>query len=222
MKKIRDDFDWGDFISQKHMLLDELHKYNIYERYQSVKEGDVVVDIGASVGVFTESIIRKNPKHVYCLEPWPDHFQILKQNMSIYPNVTCIPLGISYHNGINICEKAITFERNIPMECITFDFFKNIFDIANIDFLKSDCECGEYSFLTKDNINDKTIKYISSEMHLAYPEYKLHFKYFRDSVLKYHNRFKVTSINGVDIKGNLYDPLFIYYFNEVHLYIDNT
>ena len=24
-----------------------------------------------------------------------------------------------------------------------------------IDFLKSDCECGEYSFLTKDNINDK-------------------------------------------------------------------
>ena len=67
MKKIRDDFDWGDFISQKHMLLDELHKYNIYERYQSVKEGDVVVDIGASVGVFTESIIRKNPKHVYCL-----------------------------------------------------------------------------------------------------------------------------------------------------------
>jgi 16S rRNA A1518/A1519 N6-dimethyltransferase RsmA/KsgA/DIM1 with predicted DNA glycosylase/AP lyase activity len=41
----------------------------IYERHVQVEEGDVVFDIGASLGPFTFSILDKTPSQVFAFEP---------------------------------------------------------------------------------------------------------------------------------------------------------
>ena len=48
----------------KDAILKEIFEDKIYERFFEVEEGDVVMDIGSSVGPFTYSILEKNPTHV--------------------------------------------------------------------------------------------------------------------------------------------------------------
>ena len=45
---------------EKEILVDK-----IYERFFEVEEGDVVFDIGASLGPFTYSILHKKPSQVF-------------------------------------------------------------------------------------------------------------------------------------------------------------
>ena len=83
-----ENFDWGwmnehsgivvtrpgmDAVSledfHKNGMIMEIFTDQCYEKFYKIKEGDIVVDIGASVGPFTYSILHKKPKHVFCLEP---------------------------------------------------------------------------------------------------------------------------------------------------------
>lgn len=41
------------------VMYEEIVDRNIYERYYEVHDGDVVVDIGANIGLFTMSIMDK-------------------------------------------------------------------------------------------------------------------------------------------------------------------
>lgn len=218
----REDFEWGEFEKLKQDVELEIVERNIYEKFNEVKEGDIVVDVGASVGLFTELIMSKNPKHVYCLEPHPPHFEVLKRNMSIYPNVTCINLGISSTPGINYLDNGIDVNV-VPADCVTFNQFTKLLDIEEINFLKLDCEGGEYDIITPDTYQDicQVAKYISGEWHLSNPGLKAKFCYFRESVLKNMPDVGVHGICGADIKWDVYNQHFIDYYNEVHLYIDN-
>ena len=75
-------FDWGNVsTSFKTQNTTELTDHNEYERLFPVEEGDIVVDIGASVGPFTYSILSKKPKHCWVVEPMPHQFQTLKNNL---------------------------------------------------------------------------------------------------------------------------------------------
>ncbi len=94
------DFDWG--ISNgwyRNSILEEIFQQKIYERFFEVEEGDVVVDVGASLGPFTYSILEKNPKHVFCFEPCEEEFPILIKNTMGHP-VSHLLKGISSVNGV--------------------------------------------------------------------------------------------------------------------------
>jgi 16S rRNA A1518/A1519 N6-dimethyltransferase RsmA/KsgA/DIM1 with predicted DNA glycosylase/AP lyase activity len=73
-------FDWG-WMNFDHGLIHKTHieketfEDRIYERFFEVEEGDIVLDIGASIGPFTYSILTKNPKHVFCIEPSETEFK---------------------------------------------------------------------------------------------------------------------------------------------------
>ena len=99
-------FDWGwmdrppvantiTSLGEYHktQMIEEIFESRGYEKIFQIKEGDVVVDIGASVGPFTYSILNKNPKRVYCLEPSNDEFKTITKNLSNNPNVTLINKG---------------------------------------------------------------------------------------------------------------------------------
>ena len=45
-----------------------------------VQKGDIVLDIGASVGPFTYSILDKKPSHIFCIEPSPIEHPTLEKN----------------------------------------------------------------------------------------------------------------------------------------------
>jgi len=73
----------GEF--HKQGMIQEIFIDQCYEKFYKVKEGDIVVDIGASVGPFTYSILSKNPKHIFCLEPSEREFKILVKNTLCHP-----------------------------------------------------------------------------------------------------------------------------------------
>ena len=116
--------------------------------------GDVVVDVGASLGPFTYSILNKKPKHVFCFEPCEEEFPTLIKNTLGHP-VSHLLKGISSVNGLvdeNKLFNSVMGTQN-KMETITFKRFLELYDLPKIDFLKTDCEGGEYDIFTDENFN---------------------------------------------------------------------
>jgi FkbM family methyltransferase len=142
-------FDWGwmnegEGLFHKNSITQEIFVDNIYEKLFQVKEGDTVVDVGASVGPFTFSILPKNPKRVFCIEPSDKEFITLSKNLP-NSNVTLINKGISSTNSL--VESTQLFGGETQMDGITFETFLKENNIEVIDFMKTDCEGGEYDIL---------------------------------------------------------------------------
>jgi hypothetical protein len=97
------------------------------------------------------------------------------------------------------------------------------YNIQKIDFLKSDCEGGEYDIFNSENLLwiKQNVKKIVGEWHLRTPELKEKFKVFRDTYLRLFPNFKVRSYNGYDIQEKLWTDDFINTFTEIMIYIDN-
>jgi FkbM family methyltransferase len=87
-------FDFGILKS------DERFKFH-YATKKLIKEGDVVLDIGANLGYFSKLFARKNTKGtLYSIEPIPMFFNRLKIILSSYYHVKLIhaALGASHGN----------------------------------------------------------------------------------------------------------------------------
>lgn len=227
MKKEKS-FDWGTQNDWYIKTINkEIFENKIYERFFEVEKGDIVLDVGASLGPFTFSILNKNPKHVFCFEPCEEEFPTLVKNTVGNP-VTHIMKGISNTNNVTQNNKLFNSVDGLQteMESITFKKFINLYGIEKIDFLKTDCEGGEYDIFNDENYNfiKNNVKKISGEWHLNESYYKgskEKFRKFRDTYLKNMNNHQVFSVDGVDIKWDLWNEHFIEYYNEVIIYIDN-
>ena len=213
-------FDWGGrsdwYIKQAE---EEIFEGNTYERFFEVEEGDIVVDLGASLGPFTYKILPKNPKQCYVVEPISHQIEILKRNVG-QENVRIIQGAITDKKKIEITWDDMT--EIVP----TFSFreFLDEYKINNVDFLKCDCEGGEYDVFQPSNIEFlKTIPKIVTEFHLRDDEnfHQCKFRWFRDNILSQFDNIQVFSVDGVNIKWDLWNEHFIEYYNEVIIYIDN-
>ena len=221
------EFDWGWMDTDRELadfhkgaITEEIFNNNIYEKFFEVEEGDVVLDVGASIGPFTYSILHKKPKHVFCVEPSESEFTTLIKNTIGHP-VTHINKGLSDTNGI--VESDQLFGGESHMESITFDKLVNLYGLNKIDFLKTDCEGGEYEIFKQENIQfiKENIKKIAGEWHLRSQKDKVRFRYFRDNILPQFENYEVYSVDGVNIKWDLWNEHFIEYYQEVILYIKN-
>lgn len=205
----------------KEALTKEIFTDKIYERFFEVKENDVVLDIGSSVGPFTYSILHKKPFHVYCVEPSEREFKTLVKNTRGNP-VTHILKGITDRN--EIVQSSMLFGGEGEMEGITFEKLISLYSIDKVNFLKTDCEGGEYHIFTESNRNfiQNKVEKIVGEWHLSTPELKKEFRNFRDNYLSGFKNIQVFSIDGYDIQWDLWNDHFIQYYNEVTIYIDNS
>lgn len=234
-----DSFDWGwmgdDSIElllypdgttissskfHKEQIIKEIFESRIYEKFFEVEFGDIVLDVGASHGPFTYSILHKEPKHVYCLEPSQQEFPVLVKNTRGYP-VTHINKGLSNENQYSYNDQV--FGTNKIMDGITFKNLTSLYSLERIDFLKTDCEGGEYEIFKMDNLEyiKNNIKKISGEWHLYTSDEKNKFRHFRDNILIHFENFEVFSVDGVNIKWDLWNEHFIEYYNQVIFYIKN-
>jgi autotransporter strand-loop-strand O-heptosyltransferase len=219
-------FNWGWMdLSEtgrfhKIEITKETFQDRIYEKFFEVENGDIVLDIGASVGPFTYSILNKNPKHVFAIEPSENEFITLVKNTKGFP-VTQILKGISSING-SIKGEHIYSEDNL-MEGISFKKLVELYDLSSIDFMKTDCEGGEYDVFTDENFDYivNHVKKISGEWHLSNVELKSKFRNFRDLYLNKLHNFEVFSVDGINIKWDLWNDHFIDFYTEVIIYIDN-
>lgn len=205
----------------KNSLIQEIFIDNCYEQVREVKAEDVVLDVGASIGPFTYSILNKNPKQVICIEPSHLEHETLKENVA-QDNVTIIEKGIGPVDGtITISEVFGANGQNLEIPSIRFDTLIKENNIDKINFLKTDCEGGEYDIFNVENlfwIKDN-VDFVVGEWHLNTPETKEKFRQFRDLYLKLFTNHEVYAIDGTDIKWNLWNERFLEYYNEVIIHI---
>jgi FkbM family methyltransferase len=223
-------FDWGVAENNswfKQIVQQEIFEHNVYQKFVSVKEGDIVVDIGASVGPFAWSIKDVNPARVVCVEPHAELFKTLQKNIQF----ECINKAIGSTNGIEL-QRGLFNENFIQTQeaeniaevhTITFKSLLDQLNIERINFLKLDCEGGEYEIFTDENIDwiQANVDYIVGEWHLSDPVLKAEFRAFRDKYLSRFTSIEVYSFDEVDIKHDLHTDWFIDYYNTVTIYIDN-
>jgi len=223
-----DGFDWGPWMGEGHGLfhkeaITKEFELNIYEKFFEVKEGDTVLDIGASIGPFTYSILHKKPLRVICVEPSIIEHSTLEKNTQNGP-VTIVKKAITPRDGDKVSTYVFEQEQiTTPIEGISFQTLLKENNINQIDFLKTDCEEGEYDIFTPENLVwiKQNVKKIVGEWHLGNPESKQKFKEFRDVYLRVFPKHEICAVNGVDIKWELWTDRFIEYYEQVIIYIDN-
>ena len=212
--------DMGEY--HKDSIIQEIFVDKCYERVFEVEENDIVLDIGSSVGPFTYSILNKKPKHVFCFEPSESEFKTLVKNTIGYP-VTQINKGISNVNSVVMNDHL--FGGEDQMESITFSKFIDLYGIDKIDFLKTDCEGGEFDIFTLENLDwiKKNVKKIVGEWHIQLQGHNNieKFRQFRDVYLKEFPNHQVYSIDNFDIKWDLWNEHFLEYYNQIIIHIDN-
>tara|TARA_B100000902_G_scaffold101940_1_gene104321 strand:+ start:9419 stop:11488 length:2070 start_codon:yes stop_codon:yes gene_type:complete len=190
---------------------EEVMNEKIYEREFVVKEGDIVVDIGANVGGFTHSIIYKKPKKVYCVEPSKKLMPALELNVK-NNNVEIIQKAICDPDK-NTIPKAGDAYGNKNSEQITFKQFISENNIEKIDFLKIDSEGGEYSIFTEENLDwiTKNVSRVACEFHLGtIDNWYDNFKKFRELYLPKAKFFKsVFFKDNDDTTQKIYDDAWL-------------
>ena len=219
-----DEFVWEPkcYDGFRETVEKEIFVDKIYERHVQVEEGDVVFDIGASLGPFTFSILDKTPSQVFVFEPSYEEFKTLVLNTR-HGNVTHINKGIGNTVGEFNFTGVFDLTGNYKLYSTTFKKVIEDYNIQKIDFLKTDCESGEYDIFTLENLFwiKNNVRKISGEWHLATPELKEKFKIFRDVYLRVFPNFRIFSFDGIDITWSIWNDDFIPYYNEIMIYIDN-
>jgi FkbM family methyltransferase len=144
-----------------------------------VEEGDVVVDIGAHVGLFTLLASQKASK-VFSIEPLElNHNQLLiNKYLNNKHNISTSKICISGTDGeieLYTHEKeyfmlSMTKQEagctKVKVPCVTLKTFMEQNNIQNIDFLKMDCEGSEHAIIDAcDNETLRKISKVSAECH---------------------------------------------------------
>lgn len=161
---------------EMHYTFDDYTNGCIYERMGcTIEKGDVVVDLGANVGVFANAAYYKGASKVYSFEPTDAAYKCLIKNKPI--NCETFKMGVGDKEGFSkisvdstdntMCasfalEAAIS--ENVPMTTLDSLFNKGVFD--RIDFLKIDVEGYEQKVLDGlSDVNLSKVKKIALEFH---------------------------------------------------------
>ena len=137
----------------------------IKKEYDLVKKGDFVVDIGANIGLFSLFALSKGASKILSVEPDKRNCGHLKQNLSQFSEVTIVEEAVSDKDGsieffsseVSSINSTIKNDENFSnftkepiqsykVSCLSPSSLINKYKITKIDFLKIDCEGGEFAF----------------------------------------------------------------------------
>ena len=131
------------------------HLHRAYERYFSVERGDIVIDAGASRGVFTNSVADRAGL-IVAIEPEAKNIAYLSERTRNLPNVIIIPSGLwncktelplylhKYHGKHSLFNGEIS-TMNIQVN--TIDNIVSGLNLQQVDFIKMDIEGAELEAL---------------------------------------------------------------------------
>lgn len=164
-------------------IVDEIFIRRVYNPlYLSIEPNDIVVDIGANIGVFSIYSALNGAKKIFSVEPLKENLEFITENFRINKlnSPVLVNIAISDTNGLlklylpgydshgmlfnHINGQRINKYQNVYGT--KFTSFLKKYKISRIDFLKIDCEGGEGFIFSNPNKSDwKHIKKISIEYH---------------------------------------------------------
>lgn len=201
--------------STDRFIFNEVWIHNSYTpKGFEINHKDIVVDIGAHIGIFTimASCYAKKGK-VYAFEPFKENYTLLLENVRLnkLKNVQAFNKAVSNkkdkikfyvsqtkNKGFNSLQRLDKSQKEVFVEKISFkEFLKKL---PKIDFLKLDCEGAEYEILFSLSKKElEKIKKISMEFH----NYGQHTGIDMAKFLN-KNGFKVKIVRGGKIFGRIY------------------
>ena len=184
----------------------EINKSEIYDfRNLDFKDGDIVVDIGANIGIVSIYLAKKYPfLKIYAYEPVIENFNNFLENIKLNKipegTITAVNKAVT-SNGRNVSmninvinsggssldniiaqgEKKDILNTNIQSTTLEKIITDN--SIANLKLLKIDCEGAEYEILM--NTSSKILKSIEIIRGEYHENKKLTDIYDADKLLKY-------------------------------------
>jgi FkbM family methyltransferase len=145
----------------------------------SFKPGDIIVDIGAYVGIPSIFLAKMFPMtKVYAIEPHPENYDKLIRNIKVNgaDNVLPFNLGVtkdgrkiklSYSklNGVTPSEFTIaSFNREVETIKLSDFFEKN--NIEKCKYMNIDCEGSEHEIIMDNPALFDRVEYLSGEFHI--------------------------------------------------------
>lgn len=138
-------------------LYDEIYTKIVYEKHHPLKRDEVVVDVGAHIGIFTEKALNTGCV-VFAFEPEPDNFSQLLRRVSHHPTVTCFQVALwsepkqvllnvrKDHDGGHSVKWGTDQSHQLSVAARRLDDYA-ISRWPKIDFIKIDAEGSELEIL---------------------------------------------------------------------------
>ncbi len=151
------EFDYfGDFLN----MLYEQYIDRTYEKYRRLKKGDIVVDVGANIGVFTVMAAQQAGSEgmVIAIEPEDKNLKILRRNIeeNNLENVVVVPKGLWSREGklklyiAPFISHSFMKQDREDFQEVDVDTLENIIQHLGVrepDFIKVDIEGSEVEAL---------------------------------------------------------------------------
>ena len=170
-----------------NMIAHELNN-NEYDFNIDFKEGDIVIDIGANVGMVSILLAKKFPfLKIYSFEPLKENYDnfiknielnnipkgvITAENKAVTKDGRLITMSINSANkgGSSTTDvisiNSIMTKENSQVESITLEEIFKKYNINKLKLLKIDCEGSEYEILYNADTNLlKNIENLRGEFH---------------------------------------------------------
>ncbi len=185
--------DYGSF----YHILKEIFVMNDYEIYYQLRRGDIVIDAGANIGLFTVKAGKEvGPEgKIIAIEPEETHLSFLRRNIEAnhLKNVEIVSKGIwseqrrsnlylydntGYHSLYSDEDfpKGCTLTGVIDIELDTIDNISRELRLNRVDFLKMDIEGSELEALVgaKETLAANDVKLAVASYHRVHgePTYK--------------------------------------------------
>lgn len=177
-----------------------------YDWWYSVQPGDVVVDIGACVGMMSARALDGGASKVYMIEGNRELLKTAMYNVSEYLMNELDPIVYPINCIMGSCNEEGVYKTHVDklgtqeIDRMSFQQFLEKYSINHIDFLKIDIEGNEYDILNTENLDfiKNNVKHIAVEIHTRANENSLtRFIHFRDTFLKYFWNSSNHKVRGI-------------------------
>lgn len=133
-----------------------------YETHATaIQDKWTIVDIGAGLGDFAISVAYAHPTcRVYAYEPFPESYKLLEENIALNgtSNVSAFPIAVGAQSGqMTLFATGVAVQHTttqvsssagaISVQGLCLDDVFAVNALTTCDFLKMDCEGGEYDVL---------------------------------------------------------------------------
>lgn len=136
----------------------EVFHDKVYDRLSVPKAGDVVIDIGAYVGMYSMKASRLVGQNglVVSVEPLPSNLVYLKSNLKPYSNIKIVDKALSNYvgrskfyaaPGTEACSLTYKKKDFIKVQVTTLDELVKELELPRVDYIKMDAEGSDLNIL---------------------------------------------------------------------------
>ena len=154
--------------TQDEVIFREVLVQNCYRLPEKLPPRQIVVDVGAHIGIFSVACLLRGAQEVWCYEPDQDNFAHLEANLGSFVGVRLANKAVwrsdkpddltfsGYSDGMNACGTCLPnftvdgVQQHLPVQTISLDDVireASLRGTRRLALLKIDCEGAEYPAL---------------------------------------------------------------------------